>query len=46
MYEMLISGVATLRGNRSPREVATRPDISGPAGKSPFEHWRDYRRFC
>ena len=40
MYEMLIGGVATLLENRSHQEVATRADISGPAGKPVTSSWQ------
>ena len=40
MYEALIGGVATLLENRSQREVATRVDISGPAGNPVTSSWQ------
>jgi len=40
MYEMMIGGVAGLLENRKHQEVATRADISGPAGNPETSTWQ------
>ena len=40
MYEMMIGGVAKLLENRSHQEIATRADISGPAGNPETSTWQ------